>query len=309
MLDDIKSSIKAKLYDFTYTPFMSSVVVSWIILNHKYLLIYFGDAPLEQKLVVLNAYNFSCPLTNMVIPYAMNIWFPIIFGLFYVFVYPLISERFYEYTLEKTKKLKKIKQKIEDETPITQEEARKIRKEIDRLIEVRDDALNKLSRKEEEYKKKLEPITEELYSSKKSIEALTSKNESLKHQLAQVNQFLSEKNDECESLKKKRGSKVNEPEDEAATRASNAKVSKEMLPKPKNQDREQILEYLYHSYETTSEINLLNAVINKTGMPRAKARKIINELVEEGILEKDSINQVSITKNGGETLVNIFDKK
>ena len=144
MLTDIKNSIKAKLYDFTYTPFMSSVVISWIVLNHKYLLIYFGTAPLKEKLIMLNAYSFSCPLTNAVIPYAMNIWFPILFGLFYVFAYPWASKIFYEYTLERTKALKTIKQSIEDATPITQEEARQIRSDITRLVKERDELSEKL---------------------------------------------------------------------------------------------------------------------------------------------------------------------
>ncbi|MDY0122462.1 MAG: hypothetical protein RBR54_11020 [Sulfurimonas sp.] len=313
MLEDIKNSIKAKLYDFTYTPFMSSVVVSWIILNHKYLLVYFGDAPLQQKLAVLNAYNFSCPLTNMVIPYAMNIWFPLVFGLFYVFVYPWASEIFYEYTLKKTKKLKEIKQNIEDETPITQEEARSIREGIDRLREARDDALNKLRKKEEEYKLELEseinPITSELNTSKKSIESLTSKNESLKHELSQVKQLLSEKSEECENIKKKKESELDGSKDELVAKSVGTKVPKETLFKPKEKDKEQILEYLYNSYETTYEATLLDEITETTGMARAKARNIIDTLIEEDILEKNSINQISITKNGGRKLVEAFENK
>ena len=135
MITDITNSIKAKLYDFTYTPFMSSVVISWVVLNHKYLLIYFGKAPLPKKIVMLNDYSFSSSLSNAAIPYAMNIWFPIIIGLLYVFVYPLVSKIFYEYTLNRTKALKKIKQNIEDETPLTQEEAKDLRNKY-RDIEV-----------------------------------------------------------------------------------------------------------------------------------------------------------------------------
>ncbi|MDX9756358.1 MAG: hypothetical protein RBT52_02455 [Sulfurimonas sp.] len=135
MITDITNSIKAKLYDFTYTPFMSSVVISWVVLNHKYLLIYFGEAPLPKKIIMLNDYSFSSSLTNAAIPYAMNIWFPIIIGLLYVFVYPLVSKIFYEYTLNRTKALKIIKQNIEDETPLTQEEAKDLRNKY-RDIEV-----------------------------------------------------------------------------------------------------------------------------------------------------------------------------
>ena len=34
-INEFSKSMKAKMYDFTYTPFMSSMVIAWIILNHK----------------------------------------------------------------------------------------------------------------------------------------------------------------------------------------------------------------------------------------------------------------------------------
>lgn len=154
MISDIKNSIKAKLYDFTYTPFMSSMIIAWIILNHKYLLIYFAGYSLDKKLVLLNGYDFSASIFGLTVPYVMNVWFPIAFGLFYVFAYPWASKIFYEYTLERTKGLKEIKQKIEDVTPITQEEARQIRSDIERLTTERDKLREKVIQAETFYKEK-----------------------------------------------------------------------------------------------------------------------------------------------------------
>jgi hypothetical protein len=59
VLNDIKDSIKAKLYDFTYTPFMSSVLISWVVFNQKYLLIYFSDSDLDKKLFLLTSHDFA----------------------------------------------------------------------------------------------------------------------------------------------------------------------------------------------------------------------------------------------------------
>ncbi len=153
MLNDFKDSVKAKLYDFNYTPFMSSLVISWIIINHKYLLVLFSEKlDIGKKLTMLNdTYSY-----NAVFGYFSFYFMPLLFALFYVYVYPLIAKKFYEYTLWRTKELKSIKQKIEDETPITQEEAREIRAQIDKLTTERDDAIQKAIEAENRYRQKYE---------------------------------------------------------------------------------------------------------------------------------------------------------
>jgi len=165
MFTDIQNSIKAKLYDYTYTPFMSSAIIAWVVLNHKYLLIYFGDSKLEDKLFCLDNYDFSIKLFSYDIPYSMNIFIPILFGLFYVFIYPEISKIFYEYTLKRTKELKVIKQSIEDETPITREEARQIREDINSLTLERDELLEQLTSIEKKYEDDEMKVLRFLYES------------------------------------------------------------------------------------------------------------------------------------------------
>lgn len=129
MVKDITDSLKAKLYDFAYTPFMSSFVISWILLNHKYLLIYFGNEKLEKKLNLLHGY--PAEIANQFV-------YPFSIALIYVFIYPWFGLIFYNITLYYNKESKKIKQKQEDQTPVTQEEANKIREEIEKLLKERD---------------------------------------------------------------------------------------------------------------------------------------------------------------------------
>ena len=158
MLKDVQNSIKAKLYDFTYSPFMSSMIISWIIINHKYILIYMATYDLDKKLTLLKQYDFTWHTTWFHIPWVFNIWIPILFGLFYTFIYPMASKKFYEYTLEKNKELKKIKQDIEDITPITQEEARTLRESITQLTENKYELEKKLIEVEDRYKNKVEEV-------------------------------------------------------------------------------------------------------------------------------------------------------
>lgn len=176
MGEELKNSIKAKLYDFAYTPFMSSVLISWIIINHKYLLVFFADYDLEKKLLLLKGWDFALHTPWFAIPCILNVLLSILFGLFYVFAYPKINKKFYEYTLERNKELKKIKQDIEDETPLTVKESQDIRKEIDYLTIERDEIRNRLTKTEQYYEQKyfaeISSLKAENESLKKSLENL-----------------------------------------------------------------------------------------------------------------------------------------
>jgi len=217
---EFSKSMKAKMYDFTYTPFMSSMVIAWIILNHKYILIYMSSIEsFEKKLKLLDEYNFSL----WGIPYMYNIILPITFGLFYTFVYPWISKKFYKFTLNRNKELKTIKKDIEDNTPITIEEAKSLKKENydktekilvleDKITAIRsdynmklttieDDTINKISnelnkkhqQKIKDIEKKLKQIHEEQYQAliddcKDSYQSLSKEKKILDTQIKELKQ-------------------------------------------------------------------------------------------------------------------------
>jgi len=308
MFTDISNSIKAKLYDFTYTPFMSSVLLSWIVINHKYLLIYFGNSKLKEKLTLLNDYNSSVVIMDNEIPYSLNFLLPIIFGLFYVFIYPWISKVFYEYTLERTKALKVIKQEIEDETPITQEEARGIREDIDRLRDARDEARSKLRSTEEEYQQKLdnhlEPLQSALKKANEETNEFSSKIKDLEHQFSQSKEFLEKKNNDYNELEKRY--------QESKQYTDNQKSSVVITPELdiKEHDKTKILRYFYESnYKPLNESSLLDSIVHHTKLARPKAKKIIDELLNNNILRiEGSYKKIKITDKGNDILLDIFDK-
>lgn len=79
MLDEVKKSLKAKLYDLTYSPFMSSYIIAWAIIHHKYLLICLSKNEIDPKLKMLNEYDFGM--------YDYKMWaLPLIASLFYVYI-------------------------------------------------------------------------------------------------------------------------------------------------------------------------------------------------------------------------------
>lgn len=292
MLSDITNSIKAKLYDFTYTPFMSSMIIAWIILNHKYLLIYFAEYGLDEKLELLNEHDFSYVIGTVCIPYAMNVWFPIAFGLFYVFVYPWASKIFYEYTLERTKALKKVKQKIEDETPITQEEAHQIRYDIEKLTRERDEQMEKALKAEAYYEKKYKERVDELNNNEEGDDSATGEDSKV---YFKVQNELTEDNDKSSPEHSQTPLLINESSSSA-----------------KENDKRKILRFFYESnYKPQAESYTLDNIVNKTQIPRPKAQKILDALILEKTLNRttDSYKIVSITPKGNSILIEMFDEE
>lgn len=314
MLDEIKDSIKAKLYDFAYTPFMSSMLISWVMLNHKYLLIYFADFDLDKRLALLNTHDFVFHFHGYYLPYADNFIFPIIFGLFYVYGYPRISKEFYEYTLERTKELKAIKQSIEDETPLTQAEAREIRKLASTLEEEKDKAHESLRKKDEDCKNKLQDaigslnvksqqLKNELDGAHSTIVNIQADRDNLNNQFIQANKSLDSKNDKAIALQ----AKIDQLEEQLKTIGV---VNGTAIVKPLGSESKinqpnyyPIFKYLHDDYDQMSELQLIESLSNKTKIGRIVVRKAINDLLEEKIIEKDSNGYIQITKEGIEKII------
>lgn len=324
MLDDIKDSIKAKLYDFTYTPFMSSLLISWILINHKYLLIYFADFDLDKKLPLLSQHDFAFHCCGHYLPYANNFFFPILFGLFYVYVYPKISKEFYEYTLNRTKELKGIKQSIEDETPLTQAEAREIRKLASTLEEEKDKALKNLSKKDAEWQEKLDNelgrmngklvgLNSDVVAADVKItdleverDGLQKEKDSLQTQLTQSNQFLGSKNDECEQLKVEieRLKKQIYTGPRLPLGDNDSSVNNDITA---TEAYEQVMQYLHDEFDPMTEGHLVENIVRQVSLGKTLVRHIINTLMDEKILVNDN-GMIKMTKEGAEKILAYVDK-
>lgn len=84
-----------------------------------------------QKLTYIDAHLFPT--------YEEVLWrgvvYPLLSALAYIFLYPLPSKYVYRYSRSRQKELKQIQQKIDDDTPMTQEEVRELRKESVRIMQ------------------------------------------------------------------------------------------------------------------------------------------------------------------------------
>lgn len=114
MEKDIKDSIKARLWDFKYTPFLSSYIFAWLYWNSKLILIFISkDLNVQKKIEMLSWNN-------------VNYMTPLYCALAYVFVYPFVNAIFYAVTLFYKAIMNKIQQWIQDKTPLPQERANEI---------------------------------------------------------------------------------------------------------------------------------------------------------------------------------------
>ena len=334
---EFSNSLKAKMYDFTYTPFMSSMVIAWIILNHKYLLIFLSKYSLDKKLTMLNKYDFSYHFYSWDIPYFYNIIAPILFGLFYTFIYPWFSKIFYSYTLSRRKKLKEIKTDIEDQTPITLEEAKVLKKENYEKTDKISELESKLISTRNDYDKKLATIEEDIR--KKTISELTKKHENSINKLQQQyekekkelhtlleNQYkdayneLSEESQEIKNLNIQYSKEISEYKLQIEKLQTELKKLneennklKQQIPKKTNKkesDKDKVLRFLYESnYKPKDESNVLDEIVNIIKIPRLRATQILKELEEEKIIEKRNGSYIYITNNGTDFLVKSFYEK
>ncbi len=117
MQKDLKNSIKARLYDFKYTPFLSSYIFSWIYFNSKLVLIFTApNLTVEKKIEMLSWSQ-------------INYKMPLYFALAYVFIFPIATAIFYAVTLWYKALMNWIQQKIQDKTPLPLAQAKGIREE------------------------------------------------------------------------------------------------------------------------------------------------------------------------------------
>lgn len=136
-MHNIINSFKANLYERTSNPLLSSFIFYWIICNYKFIIILFSDLKPTNKFQEIN----KLYPTEIITPWAgfdihyytllgTGFLIPLILTLSYIFIFPYPSQFIYRFWKNKQKEIQKIKQKIDDETPLTNSQSRKIRQEL-----------------------------------------------------------------------------------------------------------------------------------------------------------------------------------
>lgn len=149
-MDDLVKSVKAQLYDRVSSPLLASFFISWLAWNHRlFIVLASSEFKVGQKFHYVD--NFLYPGVYQVV--CQGFLWPLLSALVILIVYPVPGRWVYEYVRKEQKRLKEIQQRIEDETPITQEEARELRlivrtaaKSHDEQIRERDSEISALKK-------------------------------------------------------------------------------------------------------------------------------------------------------------------
>lgn len=125
MLDDLTKTVKAQLYERANSPLFGAFAISWCAWNYKFLLVLLSSMPAIEKLDYIDSHIFPSFMGVAL----RGVCFPLLSAIVYIYLYPIPAKYVYQYWRNRQKELKGIQQRIEDETPLTQEEARELRRQ------------------------------------------------------------------------------------------------------------------------------------------------------------------------------------
>lgn len=129
MFSDIVKTVKVQLYERVSSPLIGAFVISWGLWNYKFLLVLIDKSKIENKLLIIDYVIYPTWHTYVY----WNFLGPLATALLMIYLYPIPARKVFEYSRKQQVELKKIQQKIEDDTPMTLEEGRAIRQEALKL--------------------------------------------------------------------------------------------------------------------------------------------------------------------------------
>jgi len=127
MFDDAVKSIKAYLYDKTVSPLCGAFIISWLLVNHRFVMsIIFGET-LEEKFLamdnIIKTYDSWWIISGWFLYF---IFIPLIFSLAYIFIYPYPAKHVYSFSKKRQMEINKLKNEIEQQRLLTVEESREL---------------------------------------------------------------------------------------------------------------------------------------------------------------------------------------
>lgn len=153
MLSDLAKTVKAQLYERVSSPLLGAFAISWAAWNYRFVLVLVSSMPVAEKFTYIDS-NIFDSYQNI---FLHGTLYPLLTTLSLIFIYPFPAKFVYEYWRKRQRDLKEIQQRIDDETPLTREEARELRHET---LNARLEFEQELERKSAEITKLKETIKE-----------------------------------------------------------------------------------------------------------------------------------------------------
>lgn len=184
MFDDLTKEIKAQLYERAKGPLFTTFAISWISFNIRSITVFFSDLDPERK---IGYWNEFYPTTADWLLHCLA--YPFIAATVVIIVYPIPARLAYHYWHWQFLKIKKIQQKLEDETPMTHEEAGALRLVSLEQQSKLQEQLRTSTLINTEQSNRLAAMTQQIIDSTASIDKLTQE----KNQLIEDNRLFEDK--------------------------------------------------------------------------------------------------------------------
>ena len=146
MIDEIIKTIRLHLSERLTSPLFGAIVVSWVAWNHRAIIVVLSNESVLRKFAIIDAILYPTKWHSIF----MCFLFPVMTALIYLFAYPYPAKYVYQFTRKKQREILDIRRKIEDETPLTIEDSKRLRNDLARAEQA---YYSELDRKDTELEK------------------------------------------------------------------------------------------------------------------------------------------------------------
>jgi len=148
VFEQIFGSIKSQIDERLSNPLAGSFLLSWCLWNYKFFAILFSSENITKTFELIDSIVF--PDIQSVL--LKGLLYPAITSAAYIFLYPYPAKYVYEFSRNRQREIAEIKRRIEEETPLTLEESRRIKSELARIESEHTDQLDRKDREIERLK-------------------------------------------------------------------------------------------------------------------------------------------------------------
>lgn len=225
-MSDYFDSFKLFLYERVSNPLFSSFIVSWIIFNYLFVMIFFSGENYSVKLHLIYVYFGERDFLGVVNSFGRGLIYPLISSLLYIFLFPIFSKYIVGFHYSQATVLKNLKNEAEGEILVTKKQAREFIREkneaeraLEDLRERHKAEVKSINSQAEELNSRIEGLQRSLVDKEKEISELKTTSESKDSsykKLETVNGFmeiriesLEKENLEINQLREKMSNQVN----------------------------------------------------------------------------------------------------
>lgn len=126
MVNDFIKSIRANMYERTASPLAGAFFAAWFVWNYEMIFVLFSELPIGERIEFVKSTHFPT-LKDLIYQGLLG---PLISAIAVLLLYPFPARWIYQFWRGQQKLLKEVRQRIENETLLSTEESRKIRRDM-----------------------------------------------------------------------------------------------------------------------------------------------------------------------------------